>query len=125
MTDMIPSSPPSPVATGLRCRCPRCGQGALFSGYLALRPSCEVCGLDFGFADAADGPAVFIMFIVGFIVVGLALWVEFTFEPAIWLHMVLWLPLTALLSLAMVRPLKGLMIAVQFVNKAEEGRFER
>lgn len=125
MNDMIPSVPPSPATTGLRCRCPRCGQGALFSGYLALRPSCEVCGLDFGFADAADGPAVFIMFIVGFIVVGLALWVEFTFEPAMWIHMVLWLPLTALLSLAMVRPLKGLMIAVQFVNKAEEGRFER
>jgi uncharacterized protein (DUF983 family) len=125
MNDMIPSTPPPPAATGLRCRCPRCGQGKLFSGYLSLRPSCEVCGLDFDFADAADGPAVFIMFIVGFIVVGLALWVEFTYEPPLWLHMLLWLPLTTILSLAMVRPLKGLMIAIQYVNKAEEGRFER
>ena len=125
MNDRIPTTPPPAISTGLAGRCPRCGQGRLFSGFLALRPSCEVCGLDYGFADAADGPAVFIMFAVGFLVVGLALWVEFTYEPAMWIHMALWLPLTAILSLALARPLKGLMIALQFIHKAEEGRFER
>jgi uncharacterized protein (DUF983 family) len=97
----------------------------MFRGYLSLRPSCEVCGLDYSFADSADGPAVFVMFIVGFLVVGLALWVEFTYEPPIWLHLVLWFPLTAILSLALVRPLKGVMVALQYQHRAEEGRVQR
>jgi uncharacterized protein (DUF983 family) len=114
---------PSPFRTGLRGTCPRCGEGKLFDGFLSLRETCPSCGLDYGFADAADGPAVFLMFFVGFVVVGLALWVEFTFEPSILLHMLLWLPLTAGLSLSLLRPLKGLMVALQFLHKAEEGRF--
>lgn len=119
------ATPPSPFVTGLSCRCPRCGRGRLFKGFLSLRPACEECGLDYGFADAADGPAVFIMFLVGFLVVGLALWVEFAYEPPIWLHLALWFPLTAVLSLATLRPLKGVTIALQWVHRAEEGRFER
>lgn len=116
---------PSPFASGVRGRCPRCGEGRMFDGFLALAPKCETCGLDYDFADSADGPAVFIMFIVGFVVVGLALWVEFTFEPPIWLHLSMWFPLTAILSLALARPLKGLMIALQYHHRAEEGRFEK
>lgn len=116
---------PSPLTTGLSCRCPRCGQGKLFDGYLKLRPACVACGLDYAFADSADGPAVLIMFLVGFIVVGLALYVEVTYEPPMWLHLVMWLPLTILLCLAMLRPLKGLAIAVQYANRAEEGRLDR
>lgn len=118
-------SPPPPIGTGLRGRCPRCGRGHLFRGYLKTRPACEVCGLDFTFIDSGDGPAFFVMTIVGIIVVGLAMWVEFTFEPPIWLHMLLWVPLTLILSLGMVRPAKGLMIALQFHNKAEEGHIRR
>lgn len=118
-------SPPSAFATGLRCMCPRCGRGRLFKGFLKVRPECEACHLDFAFIDSGDGPAFFVMSIVGVVVVGLAMWVEFTFEPPIWLHMLLWLPLTFVLSLAMVRPAKGLMIAVQFASKAEEGRSQR
>lgn len=116
---------PSPFASGLKGRCPRCGEGRMFDGFLALAPKCGACGLDYDFADSADGPAVFIMFIVGFVVVGLALWVEFTFEPPIWLHLSMWFPLTAILSLALARPLKGLMIALQYHHRAEEGRFEK
>ncbi len=115
----------SPFAAGLRGRCPRCGQGRLFKGFLSLQPRCESCGLDYAFADSGDGPAVFIMFIVGFIVCGLALWVEFTYEPPMWLHMVVWLSLTVILCLLLARPAKALMIALQFQNKAEEGRLER
>ena len=82
------------------------------------------CGLDYSFADAGDGPAVFVIMIVGFIIVGLVLWVELALQPPIWLHMVVWLPLTVLLAGLVLRPLKGLMIALQFRNKASEGRLD-
>ena len=115
----------SPVVTGLKGRCPRCGKGHMFQGFLKIRPTCEVCGLDLAFADAGDGPAFFVMSIVGIIVVALALWVEFTYEPRIWVHLVMWFTLTAVLSLAMVRPLKGVMVALQYHHKAEEGRLQK
>jgi uncharacterized protein (DUF983 family) len=121
----IPAAQPSPMTTGLAGRCPRCGQGRLFKGFLSLQPRCEACGLDYSFADSGDGPAFFIMSIVGIVVVGLALWVEFAYEPPIWLHIVLWFALTAILSLALARPAKGLMIALQYVHRAEEGRLKR
>ncbi|GJD50644.1 hypothetical protein OPKNFCMD_3387 [Methylobacterium crusticola] len=113
----------SPALSGLRGRCPRCGEGHLFAGYLGFRPACEVCGLDFKFIDSADGPAFFVMSIVGIVVVGLAMWVEFTYEPPMWVHAALWGPLAIVLSLVLVRPLKGMMAALQYTNKAAEGRF--
>src|SRR2546423_13973338 len=82
-----------PFGHGLACRCPRCGKGKLFQGFLTLRPRCEACGLDYAFIDAGDGPAVFVILIAGFIVVGSALVVEFKYAPPFWLHAVLWLPL--------------------------------
>ena len=103
----------------------RCGRGHLFDGYLALRPACERCGLDYSFADSADGPAFFVMSIVGILIVGLALWVEFAYEPPLWVHLSLWLPLSVVLCLGMVRPLKGMMIALQYSHRAEEGRLRR
>lgn len=116
---------PSPISTGLNCRCPRCGEGRLFRGFLSLRPACESCGLDFAFADSADGPAVFIMFIAGFAIVGAALYVEIMWEPPIWVHMLVWLPLATLLCLGLLRPSKGLAIALQYANRAEEGRLDK
>ena len=121
----ILSPEPAPIATGLRGRCPRCGKGHLFKGFLSLNPRCEECGLDFAFADTGDGPAFFVMSFVGLVVVALALWVEFAYEPPIWLHLVLWFTLTAVLSLGLVRPLKGVMVALQYHHKAEEGRLQR
>jgi uncharacterized protein (DUF983 family) len=106
----------------MRGRCPRCGEGRLFRGFLEVAPRCEACGLDFSFADSGDGPAVFIMMIVGFIVVGLALFVEFTFSPPYWVHAVLWIPLVIGLSLGLLRPLKGFLIAQQYKHRAESGR---
>jgi Uncharacterized protein conserved in bacteria len=116
---------PNPALTGLAGHCPRCGKGHLFRGYLTLRPSCEVCGLDYSFADTGDGPAFFVMSIVGIVVVALALWVEFAFEPPIWLHIVMWFSLSVILSVALVRPLKGLMVALQYHHKAGEGRLQK
>jgi uncharacterized protein (DUF983 family) len=115
----------SPVVIGLKGLCPRCGKGHMFKGYLKIRPNCEVCGLDLAFADAGDGPAFFVMSFVGIVVVALALWVEFTYAPPIWLHLVMWFALTAVLSLALVRPLKGVLVALQYHHKAEEGRIQK
>ena len=107
---------------GLACACPRCGKGKLFQGFLTLRPRCEICGLDYGFADAGDGPAVFIMFFAGFIVVGAALVTEIAYQPPFWVHAALWLPLILIVTLGPLRPMKGLLIALQFHHKAAEGR---
>ncbi|MDP8918626.1 MAG: DUF983 domain-containing protein [Pseudomonadota bacterium] len=118
-------SAPSPIAVGLKGLCPRCGKGHLFRGYLKIQPKCEVCGLDLAFADAGDGPAFFVMSIVGILVVALALWAEFAYEPPIWVHLVMWSALSIVLSLALMRPLKGVLVALQYHHKAEEGRFEK
>ena len=111
------------IRAGLRCRCPRCGKGKLFAGFLMLRPCCEACGLDFGFADSGDGPAVFIMFLAGFIVVGAALIVEALYQPPYWVHAMLWLPLIVIVTLGPLRPMKGVMIALQYHHNAAESRF--
>ncbi len=113
------------IKAGLACACPRCGRGKLFDGFLQVRPRCDVCGLDYGFADSGDGPAVFIMFIAGFIVVGAAVLTEAIYHPPYWVHAVLWLPLILLVTLGPLRPMKGLMIAVQYHNKAAESRFAK
>jgi uncharacterized protein (DUF983 family) len=117
--------PLSPFVTGPSCRCPRCGKGKLFSGFLTLRPRCEICGLDYSFVDAGDGPAVFIMFFAGFIVVAAALVVEVTYQPPFWVHAALWAPLILLTTLGPLRPMKGLLIALQYHHKAAEGRLQR
>ena len=109
---------------GLKRRCPRCGEGRLFDGFLSVAPHCQACGLDFDFADAGDGPAVFIMMIVGFIVVGLALYVEFTFGPPYWVHAVLWIPLILVLGLGLLRPVKGWLIAQQYLRRAAQARID-
>ncbi len=116
---------PTPRSAGLRGRCPRCGDGRLFKGYLSLRPACDKCGLDFSFIDSGDGPAVFVMFIAGLVVVGFAFWLEVAYQPPLWVHLAVSLPLTLLVCGLLVRPLKGIMVAAQFHNRAEEGRLER
>src|SRR5262249_11890367 len=103
-----------PIGRGLRGRCPRCGEGRLFQGFLSLRAACECCGLDYGFADAGDGPAVFVILIGGFIVVFAALITEIVYQPPYWLHAVLWLPLILIVTLVPLRLIKGLLIALQF-----------
>ena len=112
----------STLAAGLAGRCPACGRGKLFSGYLTLAPRCNFCGLDYGFAEAGDGPAVFVILVTGFIVVGAALFVEMAYAPPYWLHAVIWGPLAILLPLLLLRSFKGVLVALQYKHKAEEGR---
>jgi uncharacterized protein (DUF983 family) len=110
------------VLRGIACKCPRCGKGKLYTGFLDLRPACEHCGLDYAFIDAGDGPAIFIIMIAGAIVVGAALIVEIKYQPPFWLHAALWLPLILLTTLLPLRSMKALLIALQFHHKAAEGR---
>ncbi|CAN7598199.1 DUF983 domain-containing protein [Rhizobium sp. LjRoot30] len=117
--------PVDPFKTGLAACCPRCGQGKLFDGLVKVKPRCVNCGLDYSFADSGDGPAVFVILIIGFLVVGLALWAEVNFAPPVWLHILLWGPLTIVLSLFLLRTLKGVLIALQFRNNAAEGKLDR
>jgi uncharacterized protein (DUF983 family) len=113
----------NPIITGLAGRCPRCGKGHLFHGFLAVAPRCEACGLDYRFIDSGDGPAFFVVTFSGFIVVAAALIVEVVHQPPFWVHAVLWLPLILLTTLAPIRPLKGLLIGVQYRHKAAEQQF--
>jgi uncharacterized protein (DUF983 family) len=122
MQESGPSTLSQTILRGLACRCPRCGRGAVFSGFLSLRPSCNECALDYAFIDAGDGPAVFIILIAGFIVVFAALIVEVMYRPPFWLHAALWVPLILLTTLAPLRPMKALLIALQYHHKAQEGR---
>jgi uncharacterized protein (DUF983 family) len=89
-----------------------------------LREGCPNCGLSYSFADAGDGPAVFIMLIAGFVVTGGALIVEILYEPPYWVHALLWIPLAIILPLAILRPFKATLIALQYHNKAQEGRLD-
>jgi uncharacterized protein (DUF983 family) len=116
--------PISPVSAGLAGRCPRCGDGRMFAGFITVAPRCEVCGLDFSFADAGDGPAVFVALFGGFAVLGAALWTEIVYAPPMWLHMIVFLPLTLFVCVGLLRPFKGLLIALQYRNRAEPGRLK-
>ena len=118
---MVRASPQrSAIATGLACKSPRCGQGRLYAGFLTVAERCAACGLDFRKADSGDGPAVFIIFILGIVVVPAAFWVEFRFEPPMWLHMTIWPPAILGGALALLRPMKGVLIALQFRHQASE-----
>lgn len=110
----------NPVLAGLACRCPNCGKGPLFSGFLKVSERCEACGFDLKAADSGDGPAVFIILIVGTLMGFGALITEVAVHPPVWVHMVIWLPLTAILCVGLLRPFKGVMLALQFHHRASE-----
>jgi uncharacterized protein (DUF983 family) len=113
---------PSPFVAGLACRCPRCGKGRLFKGLISLgiADKCESCGLEYKFIDAGDGPAVFAIFILGFLVLGGALVAEFAFHVPVWGHVLLWGILTPVLALGLLRVLKATLAALQLRYKARE-----
>lgn len=113
----LPAVPAQPVPVwraALFCRCPRCGEGPLYIGLLTIRDRCPVCGLDLTGADVGDGLAVPLILVLGFLMVGLAVWVEFTFSPPLWVHALLWPTLTIPLAIIMMRPLKAFLVAQQF-----------
>ena len=110
----------SPFGAGLRCKCPACGKGSLFRGFLSVVPECANCGQDLRAHEEGDGPAVFAILLLGAVVVGLALWTELRFQPPLWHHAALWAPLTLAGALALLRPLKATLIALQVRHRRED-----
>ena len=122
MSESAPTSP-SPFVAALRGICPRCGNAPLFKGLAGFQPRCRACGLDYSGFNVGDGPAAFLIFIVGGLVVGLAIWVELSFAPPFWVHILLWLPLAAALTIGLLRLAKGLLLALEYKRDAREIRF--
>jgi uncharacterized protein (DUF983 family) len=118
----LPDREVSVVRAALTCRCPRCGQGPLFSGLITLRPACTACGLNYDKMDVGDGFVVPILMVLGFTVVGGAIWFDFTYNPPLWLHAVIWPPVTLVLAVLMTRYLKSFLAVQQYhVRKSEMG----
>lgn len=107
----------SPFSAGLRCRCPRCGRGRLFKGLLDVAPVCESCGLDLKQQDSGDGPAVFVILILGAIMAPVVIAVEMLFRPPVWLHFILWPPVVLGGAIALLRPFKATLIALQYQHR--------
>lgn len=114
---------PSSLKAGLLCRCPRCGEGKLFAGFLKLAPKCERCGLSFAFADPADGPAFFVMSGVGIGVTMLWAWWVVAAQPPIWVQVMVVFPALLFGCLGALRPVKAWLVAEQFRHKAGEGEW--
>lgn len=116
----MPDAEPSVARAALACRCPRCGKGRLFAGLLALRPACEVCGLDYSRMDVGDAFVVPILMVLGFIVIGAAIWFDFTYTPPLWVHALIWPPVTLLLGALMTRYLKSFFAVQQYHVRRSE-----
>ena len=105
------------VKRGFFSRCPNCGKGHLFRAFLKVSDQCEVCGEDFTHQRADDAPAYFVMLIVGHIVVPLMLLVETELTPPYWVHAVIWAPLTLIMALGLIQPVKGAIVGWQWAQQ--------
>ena len=114
-----------PIRTGLRGRCPRCGQGRLFEGFLALAKGCDACGLSYDFADPADGPAFFVICFACIPTVLLSAWLEVAHHASIWTQIFVTGPFLLATCIPPLRPLKGWLVASQYFYKAQEGRLSK
>ncbi len=110
----------SAIKAGMTASCPQCGKGQLFKGILTPNDQCNVCELDYSFIDSGDGPAVFVIFILGFLILAAALFVESSFNPPLWLHAVLWIPIITFACIWALRFTKAMMVAIQFKTKARQ-----
>lgn len=120
-----PALTPNPFLNGIKARCPRCGEGPLLRNGLAVRENCPACGLSYAFADSGDGPAVFVIMILGALTLGGALFLEFRYDPPVWVHVVVWGVFIPVVAFGLLRVLKGVLINLQYAHKAEEGRFDK
>lgn len=120
-----PAAPPPPIESGLRGACPRCGARTLFRTFLAFADRCSACGLEFSAFNVGDGPVVFLTLGIGALVTILALWVEFSFSPPFWVHLLLWPVVTLAMVVGSLRVAKGLLLALEYRNRAHEGRIAK
>ncbi len=111
---------PTPLEVGLKGVCPRCGARGLFAGIVKFAPVCRACGLDYSSFDVGDGPAPFLIFVIGALTVGLALWLQLSQQPPFWVHLLIWPPLVIALTLGALRIVKGVLAALEWRNRAGE-----
>lgn len=114
----------SAFKAGLACRCPDCGRGRVFNGFLKFATTCSECGADFTIADAGDGPAFFVMFAALIVIVPAAMITELALSPPEWVHLLVWPPLTFAFCLTLLRPTKATLFALQWRHKAGEARID-
>jgi uncharacterized protein (DUF983 family) len=114
--------PPSPRQAALGGLCPRCGARTLFAGPTRFADRCRACGLDFSAFNVGDGPAAFLTLILGTVVVAMAIALELTVHPPMWVHMLIWIPVTAAGVIGSLRIAKAALIALEYRNAAHEGR---
>ena len=114
----------SPLATGIKCVCPRCGRGKLFAGYLEVAKSCGSCGLSYDFADSGDGAAWFVMLFTCIVGVGSILGIEVAYSPPIWVHILIAIPTLIVMPLVLLRPAKGMLLCQQWKTGAKLGELE-
>ncbi len=119
-----PNKAPSTVEVALKGLCPRCGAPTLFDGMAKFADKCRACGLDFAQFNVGDGPAAFLTLILGAVIVALAITLELTVHPPFWVHMILWIPLTAGAVVLALRASKAALLALEYRNKAREVRNE-
>lgn len=125
MADNSDFPPIDPARVALSACCPRCGRASLFRGLSTLRPACTACGFDYAKVDPGDGASIFVILIVNFLVVGMALYTEVTYSPGLWVHFLVFGPLAIGLSLWLLRTIKALLISLQYQNNAHQGVIDR
>jgi uncharacterized protein (DUF983 family) len=113
---------PTPLASGLRGLCPRCGEKTLFANAIKFADRCPACGLDIAAFNVGDGPAAFLTLVIGAIVAALAIMLELSVSPPWWVHALIWPPVTLGLILGSLRVAKGALLALEYRNAAREGR---
>lgn len=115
-------TPPAPLDAALKGLCPRCGAPGLFASFLRFADRCPACGLDYREFNVGDGAAAFLILIVGGLVSLLAIIVELKWSPPLLVHLLLWIPLTVVLTVVLLRVAKGLLLVLEYRNAAREGR---
>jgi uncharacterized protein (DUF983 family) len=113
---------PDTAQAALRGLCPRCGASGLFAGVIGFAPKCRNCALDYRQFNVGDGPAAFLIMIVGAIITIAAITIELKFGPPFWLHILLWMPITAVLVVGLLRIAKAALLVLEYRNRAREGR---
>ena len=120
----LPGAAPSILDASLKGLCPRCGQPTLFKGWMTFAERCSTCELDFASFNVGDGPAAFLTLILGTIVVALAIALELTLHPPLWVHMLIWIPVSTAAVIGSLRLAKGALMAAEYRNAAREGRVD-
>ncbi|PTS74936.1 hypothetical protein DBR17_16435 [Sphingomonas sp. HMWF008] len=112
---------PTPVAAALKGLCPRCGAPGLFHGWLDFADRCTVCGLDYSAFNVGDGPAAILTLVLGALIVGIAITIQLTLGPPIWLQLIVWLPITVIGVVGSLRIAKAALLGSEFRTAAHEG----